>query len=150
MIVEFGTNRFFMPSRVAYKISRKEIFREFRVKNVIYVSCEMPEVENLLAYEGMTKRVLFVRQCTPEEINWSAVATKGISSYLKASTNTQFVEFNLSALKLAKRVRGPLRNSENFTAWQRWLLWQKIVNDDEPTVQRPLSAIDGVRRFRIF
>ena len=150
LIVESGINKYFFPSRVPFKTSRKDIFNEFQVQNVIYVSCEIPALENLLVYEGMVKRVLFVKQCSAEEIDWSQVAAQGIASYLKNNNGTQFVEFNLSALKFARRVRGPLSNSENFSAWQRWLLWQKIVNDDEPTVKRPLSAIEGVRRFRVF
>ena len=149
-VIQSGTSQFFYPSEVPVRMSRKEVFRDFKVQNVIYVSCEMPEVESLLEFDGLAKRVIFIKECGDGVINWNAFVELGLNEFLTSNANIEFIEFNISALKLAKRVRGPLQDADNFVAWQKWLLWQKIVSDDGPQVQRPLSAIDGVSRFRVF
>lgn len=149
-LMQTGTNQFFYPSDIPVRMLRTEVYETFKVENTIYVSCDMPEVESLLEFDGLANRVLYIRQCSEDEIDWDSVVSIGLNEYLKSNANIEFVEFNVSALKLAKKVRGPLLDSDNFIAWQKWLLWQRIISDDGPQVQRPLSAIDGVRRFRIF
>lgn len=151
LIVQYGTKKYFYPNHLPMKIERTELFAKKQVKHFVFVSCELPEVQNLLDYEGLTQTIIYVRQCEPDDVDWGLVARNGLSSYLKNNLEVQFVEFNLNALRLAERVRGPLKETENFTSWQKWLLWQKIERDDSGSlVQRPVSAIDGVSRFRIF
>jgi hypothetical protein len=149
-VLQFGAAQYFYPSDVALKSKQDDFLRKVKIDNLIYVSCDMPEVESLLAFESKTNRVLFVRQCDYDEIDWSEIASVGIVAYLKANTKTEFIEFNLSALRLAKRVRGPLDNIEDFGSWQKWLLWQSVTKDEGQDIHRPLSAIDGVRRYRMF
>ena len=150
LILQFGREKYFYPSDVYFKFSKESILNHIQIQNLIYVSCEMPEVESLLEYERYTNKVVFVRQCESEDINWSLVSQNGLLPYLAEHANTEFIEFNLSALKLAKKVRGPLRDSGNFMSWQKWLLWSRSVDDGGLEVKRPLSAIDGVQRYRIF
>lgn len=155
LIVQLGTKKYFYPNHLSMNVNRKEIFARKMIKSMVYVSCDMPDVESLLEYSGLTKTVIFVRQCEAEDIDWNLVAKQGLTGYLNNHIDVQFIEFNLSALQLAKRVRGPMHNSENFSlnfsSWQKWLMWQKVINDDVASkVQRPMASIDGVGRFRIF
>lgn len=155
LIVQLGIKKYFYPNHLAMNIDRKEIFARKMIKTMIYVSCDMPDVESLLEYSGLAKSVIFMRQCNSEDINWDLVARQGLSRYLKNNIDVQFIEFNLSALLLAKRVRGPMHNSEDFSlsfsSWKKWLMWQGVVSDDAiAKVQRPMASIDGVGRFRIF
>lgn len=149
-IVQYGTNQYYYPSDVALKFAKPKLFKTNTVKSFIYVSCHMPDVQTLLQFDSYTQQIIYLRQCEPEDIDWSELYKKGLDEYVKANEEVQFVEFNLSALKLAQRLRGPLKNSDSFSSWQRWLLWQRTVNDQGYQIQRPLSAIDGVGRFRIY
>lgn len=151
-IIQFGVTRYIDPSDVTHRFSREEIFQNFSVKNVIYASCEMPEVESLLEFRDLTQKVIFIKVCHEDDVDWRLLAQRGLSEYLQSHPRSQFIEFNLSALQLAKRLRGPLHDSSNFQSWQKWLLWQSTVLDgsERAAIQRPLSAIDGVGRFRMF
>lgn len=150
LIIQFGTATYFYPSDLSLKTTREDLFKPGTIKNVIYVSCEMPEVDSLLEFEKLTKKVIFLKQCSRDDISWTAIARLGIAEYLTQNTKVEFVEYNLSALRLAEKVRGPLKNGEQFSEWQKWLLWRSIVEDNAPSIKRPISSIDGVRRFRIY
>jgi hypothetical protein len=92
-----------------------------------------------------------VRFCDGDDLDWQQIADQGIREYLAKNEKVQFVEFNLAAIGFAQKIRGPLVRHEDFSAWQRWLMWQQIVTDDQGReTRRPLSVIDGVSRFRYF
>lgn len=150
MIIQYGGTRYFYPSDVPNKTARMDIFNATNIKNVIYVSCDLPEVESLLEFKPFTQKVTFVRQCESDDVDWNHVAAIGLNDFLKENSNTEFVEYNLSALALAQKMRGPLQNSDDFLAWQKWLNWEKSVPSEDPSVLRPLAAIDGVERYRLF
>jgi hypothetical protein len=151
LVVQYGTQKYFYPNHLPLKFDRAHLFNAKKIKYFVFVACALPAVEDLLDYSSLTQSIIYIRQCQSEEVDWRQVAEQGLGSYLKNNLKVQFVEFNLKALTLAKKVRGPLRDTDNFVSWQKWLLWQKIERDESGSlVQRPLSAIDGVRRFRIF
>ncbi len=147
-IIELGLQKYFYPSDIGFNIGRSEIVKQHKIRNLAYISCEVPEIDNLLDLQSVSAHVTYVRDCD-SHIDWSAAFSQGLPNYLSHHLEIEFIEFNISALRLAKRLNGTLRDVENISAWQRWLKWQKVVADDEPTISRPLAVIDGVRRFRI-
>jgi hypothetical protein len=148
VVVELGRQKYFFPSDVGYDLSRDEILKNHRIRNLVYVSCDVPEVASLLELQKIGSRVTFVRDCQGQ-VEWSRAFEQGLPTYLAHHLEVEFIEFNLSAIRLAKRLNGTLRDVENMSAWQKWLKWQKVVADEEPKVSRPLAVIDGVRRFRM-
>lgn len=148
VVVELGLQKFFYPSDVGFSLSRVDLLKKHKIRNLIYISCEVPEVENLLDLQNVAPHVTYLRDCD-SQVDWSTAFQQGLPNYLSHHPEIEFIEFNISALRLAKRLNGTLRDVDNISAWQRWLKWQKVVADDEPTVSRPLAVIDGVRRFRI-
>jgi hypothetical protein len=148
-VVELGNKRFFYPSDVGFRFSRRDLKQNHEIRNLIYISCDVPAVEDLIILGKLAPRVTYVKECGDHKINWSLAFSSGLPEYLRAHSNVDFIEFNISSLKLAKRLNGTLRDVENISAWQRWLKWQKVVADEEPSISRPLAVIDGVRRYRI-
>ncbi len=149
--VQYGLNQYVVSSDITHRFNRSELMKNHRVERLVYVSCQIPEVENLLRFSGEVKRVLFVRQCAPKDISWSQAFTLGMARYLTDHPESEFMEFNLSALRLAQRLDGPLKHPAQFSNWGKWLKWQSVVSDDqEPSALRPLAAIEGVRRFRMY
>jgi hypothetical protein len=138
------------PGSARLGVSRGELFQQLPIRQVIYVSCQVPSPKDVLRYDQLAARVLYVRHCSPEDVDWSEVAAVGLAQYLKTHPRVQFIEFNVSAVKLAQRVHGSLRGDVDFAAWKKWLMWNRSVKESEPSVQRPLSAIEGVRRYRVF
>jgi hypothetical protein len=141
----------FLQSDIEWRFQRHSFLKNASAENLIYLSCELPEVESLMEYAPVTNRITFVRFCEGDELDWQKISDLGIREYLAKNEKVQFVEFNLAALGFAQKIRGPLVRHEDFSAWQRWLMWQKIIDDEQGhETSRPLSVIDGVSRFRYF
>ncbi len=152
-LVEYGLRQYVVPGDITYRFDRAELLKRHDVRRIVYVSCHIPSVDNLLRFgeDDNVKRVLYVRQCASDDMNWSRALTVGLDRYLTNHAETQFMEFNLSALRLAQRQRGPLKDASEISNWGKWLKWQNVVTDDEsPSALRPLAVIEGVRRFRMF
>lgn len=146
-----GQRMRFLESGIDWRFQRHSFLKAANAENLIYLSCELPEVESLLEYAPVTNRITFVRFCEGDELDWQKISDLGIREYLVKNEKIQFVEFNLAAIGFAHKMRGPLVQHEDFSAWQRWLMWQKIVDDEQGhETSRPLSVIDGVSRFRYF
>lgn len=149
--VEYGIRQYVLSSDVTHEFNRAKLFKRHQVNRVIYVSCRIPSVNNLVQFGGGVKRVLFVRECSPRDVNWPQALTLGLRRYLSLHPGEEFMEFNLSSLRLARHLEGPLENPDRLSSWGRWLKWQSVVTDEtEPTALRPLAVIDGVRRFRMY
>src|SRR5690606_32019471 len=102
---------------------------------------------SLLSYEILAERVVYLRQCEEEDLNWQDIIDSGMDSYLVQNPNVEFAEFNLSALRLAARLRGDLQDPASIDSWSRWLIWQDQL-DEIGDIRRPLAVIEGVRRYR--
>jgi hypothetical protein len=160
MAVEFGLSTYFFPSDVAFKLKRHDAIELFRPKKVIYVSCEIPSLNQLKSMYG-AEQVMFLRSCHADEIDWFELARLGVDRYIEYKPDTQFMEFNVPALMFAERVRGPLREQAVIGDWQKWLIWQSVENEELSTgnstvnstvnsaVKKPLAVIEGVKRFRM-
>jgi hypothetical protein len=151
LIFLHGQRLRFLESNIEWRFQRHGFLKSAAAENLIYLSCELPGVDSLLEYAPVTNRITFVRFCDGDDLDWQQIADQGIREYLAKNEKVQFVEFNLAAIGFAQKIRGPLVRHEDFSAWQRWLMWQQIVTDDQGReTRRPLSVIDGVSRFRYF
>lgn len=149
-VFDWGSSQYFYPSDVPTKWPRREFMDNFKNIHMIYVSCDIPQLDTLMDLSSQSQKVTYIKQCNPQDVDWSNLVSMGLQSYLRKFEYTQFIEFNLNALAVAKKRNGPLPSEAHFEDWQRWLLWQGIVPDENAIGQRPLAAIDGIESFRFF
>ena len=146
--VEHSSSKFLFPSDIPLRFSRNEIMSSMKVDGVSIVACETPTPKRLLEFQPYTNKVLFVRVCDDKPQQVAEILSMTPPKFIASNSEVEFIEFNLSALKLASDNKGSLQSHNEIQSWSKWLEWQDFVYDKERSAYRPRAVYDGIGWFR--
>lgn len=149
LIFEHSGHKYFSPSDVPMNLPRREILSQLTIEDVTFVGCEWPSPRELLKFTSYKQNVFFIKSCEEPTWKWQDLVKKGALELAKSNPQVHFVEFNLRSLQLAQRTRGPFNGSSRIEDWQNWLGWKNIAPADKDQLNRPISNLEGISRFRL-
>jgi hypothetical protein len=148
-IVESGAAKRIYPSRLTSHISRQDIFKYLDVREVVFVGCYPPQVKHLLEFEDYTNKITFIRMCDAKGDDLKRILYFGTESFLRLHPKTEFIEFNLKALKVAQRIKGlPSEEFVDLSDLTNWIESQGSSFDSSKQAYRPHSAFAAVSWYR--
>lgn len=149
IIIEQVSDKYLFPSDVPLHFSRQSVFDNREIESVTIVDCVTPQPKKVLEFDPYVRRVLYVRICEDSKDHLKDLLSMGADRFVQKHKDIEYIEFNLSALRLAQRTKGNLQGSTKIEDWSHWLDWQKLDFDQEKSAFRPRAVIDAINSFRI-
>jgi hypothetical protein len=137
-----------------------EAFPALKAQNMIWISCEWPTVEELLAQQEKASKVIVVQECNenPEILILAGLLHRGLQFFSLDNKDTKFVVVNLEALKfmlnkeisLSKRqLVSNLQTKESKNYLSTLASWKSALWNQKYRAYEVQATVDIIEWFKL-